>query len=54
MSIRATSAPLRRPFIAATAEFVAGKSSPRDYLELYVATIESLEPRIGAFVAGSL
>ncbi len=47
---RATPEPTRRPFIAATAEFAAGRDTPRDYLERCLAQIEALEPKIGAFV----
>jgi Asp-tRNA(Asn)/Glu-tRNA(Gln) amidotransferase A subunit family amidase len=54
MTNRATPNPTRRPFIAATADFAAGRSTPRDYPELCLATIEALEPKIGAFVALNL
>jgi len=47
---RATPNPTRRPFIAATAEFAAGRDTPRDYLERCLAAIEALEPKIRAFV----
>lgn len=46
----ATPHPTRRPFIAATADFASGRTSPRDYLEQCLAQIDALEPKIGAFV----
>jgi Asp-tRNA(Asn)/Glu-tRNA(Gln) amidotransferase A subunit family amidase len=51
---RATPVPTRRPFVAATPDFAAGKATPRDYLERCIAEIEALEPKIGAFVTLNL
>jgi Asp-tRNA(Asn)/Glu-tRNA(Gln) amidotransferase A subunit family amidase len=42
--------PVLRPYLPATADFAAGKDSPRDYLERCLAALEAWEPRIGAFV----
>ena len=50
----ATPNPTRRPFHSATADFAAGKDTPRAYLERCLATIAELEPKIGAFVALNL
>ena len=47
---RATPNPTRRPFIAATADFAAGRDTPREYLERCLEAIDALEPRVGAFV----
>ena len=43
--------PVRRPFLAATADFAAGRDTPRAYLERCLERIDELEPSIGAFVA---
>jgi Asp-tRNA(Asn)/Glu-tRNA(Gln) amidotransferase A subunit family amidase len=43
--------PIRRPFIATTPEFAAGRDTPRDYLERCLEAISTLDPSIGAFVA---
>jgi len=43
--------PTRAPFQAATADFAAGKDSPREFLERCLGQIHALEPRVGAFVA---
>lgn len=51
---RATPSPTLRPFIARTADFAAKRTTPRAYLELCLAEIEALEPRIGAFVSLNL
>src|ERR1700722_17279416 len=51
---RATPSPTRRPFIARTTDFAAKRTTPRVYLELCLAEIEALEPRIGAFVSLNL
>lgn len=39
------------PFHSRTAEFRAGSDTPSAYLEPRLATIERLEPGIGAFVS---
>jgi Asp-tRNA(Asn)/Glu-tRNA(Gln) amidotransferase A subunit family amidase len=44
----------RRPFHAATADFAAGRDTPRAYLERCLERIAELEPKIGAFVALNL
>jgi Asp-tRNA(Asn)/Glu-tRNA(Gln) amidotransferase A subunit family amidase len=46
----ATPNPTRRPFIAQSAGFAAGRQTPREYLEACLARIAELEPKIGAFV----
>ncbi|MEE8333437.1 MAG: amidase [Alphaproteobacteria bacterium] len=43
--------PQSRSFLAETENFRNGGGSPRDFLERCIATIEALEPRIGAFVS---
>ena len=50
----ATPHPTRRPFYTATADFAAGRDTPRAYLERCLETIAALEPMIGAFVALNL
>jgi Asp-tRNA(Asn)/Glu-tRNA(Gln) amidotransferase A subunit family amidase len=42
--------PELRPYFSATADFAAGKFSPRDFLEACLARIDALEPKVGAFV----
>jgi Asp-tRNA(Asn)/Glu-tRNA(Gln) amidotransferase A subunit family amidase len=42
--------PTRRPFQASTADFAAGKDSPRAYFERCFARIAELDPKVGAFV----
>src|ERR1700721_4234610 len=37
-------------FATATADFTAGKDTPRDFLERCLAHIEKFEPAVGAFV----
>ena len=46
--------PRMRPFLPATADFVSGKNSPRDFLERCIAELEAWEPKIGAFVTLNL
>ena len=46
--------PVRRPFLAATPDFAAGRDTPRAYLERCLERIDELEPSISAFVALSL
>jgi Asp-tRNA(Asn)/Glu-tRNA(Gln) amidotransferase A subunit family amidase len=44
------SAPRMRPYLAQTPRFTSGAESPRDFLEACLATLEALEPKVGAFV----
>ena len=46
--------PVLGPYLPATADFAAGKDSPRDFLERCVAALDAWEPRIGAFVTVNL
>jgi Asp-tRNA(Asn)/Glu-tRNA(Gln) amidotransferase A subunit family amidase len=46
--------PQMQPFLPATAAFLNGKDSPRDFLERCIATLDAWEPKIGAFVALNL
>jgi Asp-tRNA(Asn)/Glu-tRNA(Gln) amidotransferase A subunit family amidase len=46
--------PRMQPFLPATADFVSGKDSPRDFLERSIADLDAWEPKIGAFVALNL
>jgi Asp-tRNA(Asn)/Glu-tRNA(Gln) amidotransferase A subunit family amidase len=46
--------PVRRPFLAATPDFAAGRDTPRAYLERCLERIDELEPSIAAFVALNL
>jgi Asp-tRNA(Asn)/Glu-tRNA(Gln) amidotransferase A subunit family amidase len=46
--------PRMQPFLPATADFVSGKDSPREFLERCVAQIDAWEPKIGAFVTLNL
>jgi Asp-tRNA(Asn)/Glu-tRNA(Gln) amidotransferase A subunit family amidase len=46
--------PRMRPFLPATADFVSGKDSPREFLERCIAQLDAWEPKIGAFVALNL
>jgi Asp-tRNA(Asn)/Glu-tRNA(Gln) amidotransferase A subunit family amidase len=50
----ATSTPVMRPFLPATARFRAGQETPRDFLERCLADLERWEPKIGAFVSLNL
>ena len=42
--------PRMQPFLPATAGFVSGKNSPREFLERCIAALDAWEPKIGAFV----
>ncbi|MGB8631680.1 MAG: amidase [Xanthobacteraceae bacterium] len=42
--------PALRPYLAVTLAFASGTMTPRQFLERSLALLESLEPRIGAFV----
>src|SRR5215468_1123413 len=46
--------PVLHPYLPATADFTAGRDSPRDFLERCVAALDAWEPRIGAFVTINL
>ena len=46
--------PRMRPFLPATADFVSGKDSPRQFLERCIADLDAWEPKIGAFVTLNL
>ena len=46
--------PRMRPFLPATAHFVGGKNSPREFLERCIAQLDAWEPKIGAFVTLNL
>src|SRR5271170_471878 len=46
--------PRMRPFLPATADFVSGKDSPRQFLERCIAQLDAWEPKIGAFVTLNL
>src|SRR5256886_2715304 len=39
-----------KPYLSATAHFASGTATPRDFLELCLADLAALEPKIGAFV----
>src|SRR4051812_41050711 len=39
-----------RPYLPATAEFAAGKDSPRAFLDRCLAAIDAAETQVGAFV----
>ena len=54
MNASDASTPVLRPFLPATADFAAGKDSPREFLERCLAALETWESRIGAFVALNL
>jgi Asp-tRNA(Asn)/Glu-tRNA(Gln) amidotransferase A subunit family amidase len=43
-----------RPYLPHTADFAAGRGSPRDFLERCLADLATWEPKIGAFVALNL
>ena len=45
--------PKMRPFVSQTERFASGAESPRDYLEACLATVDTWEPKVGAFVATS-
>src|ERR1700681_4063825 len=46
--------PVLRPYLPATADFAAGRDSPRDFLERCLAALDAWEPKIGAFVTLNL
>ena len=46
--------PVLRPYLPATADFAAGRDSPREFLERCLAALGTWEPRIGAFVTLNL
>ena len=46
--------PRMQPFLPATADFVSGKDSPREFLERCIAQLDAWEPKIGAFVTLNL
>ncbi len=46
--------PRMQPFLTATADFVSGRDSPRQFLERCIAQLEAWEPKIGAFVTLNL
>ena len=46
--------PHMQPFLPATADFVSGKNSAREFLERCIVHLEAWEPKIGAFVALNL
>ena len=54
MNAPETNIPTLRPYLPATANFAAGKDSPREFLERAIATLEAWEPKIGAFVTLNL
>jgi Asp-tRNA(Asn)/Glu-tRNA(Gln) amidotransferase A subunit family amidase len=54
MNASDATSPVLRPYLPATANFAAGKDSPREYLERCIAALEAWEPRIGAFVTLNL
>jgi Asp-tRNA(Asn)/Glu-tRNA(Gln) amidotransferase A subunit family amidase len=54
MNARDAITPLMRPFLPATANFVSGTDSPREFLERCIAELDAWEPRIGAFVTVNL
>jgi Asp-tRNA(Asn)/Glu-tRNA(Gln) amidotransferase A subunit family amidase len=54
MNASDATSPVLRPYLPATADFAAGKDSPREYLERCIAALEAWEPRIGAFVTLNL
>ncbi len=45
---------MRRPFYPATADFVSGTDSPREFLERCIAELDAWEPKIWAFVTVNL
>src|SRR6202521_1359632 len=42
--------PAMRPYLPATADFAAGRDSPRRFLERCLAALDAWEPKVGAFV----
>ena len=49
-----TTRPARRPFLAATQQFAAGTSTPRDFLESCLVEFANREKEVGAFVRFSI
>ena len=54
MNERDVITPQMRPFYPATADFVSGTDSPREFLERCIAELDAWEPKIGAFVTVNL
>jgi Asp-tRNA(Asn)/Glu-tRNA(Gln) amidotransferase A subunit family amidase len=50
MNARDVITPPMRPFLPATADFVGGTDSPREFLKRCIAELDTWEPKIGAFV----
>src|SRR3984893_6835673 len=46
--------PAMRPYLPATADFAAGRDSPRRFLERCLTALEAWEPKVGAFVTLTL
>ena len=46
--------PVMRPYLAETAGFASGKTTPRDFLERCLGDLAAWEPKIGAFVSLNL
>src|ERR1700730_6025269 len=46
--------PAMRPYLPATADFAAGRDSPRRFLERCLTALEAWEPKVGAFVTLNL
>src|SRR5258707_14299988 len=46
--------PAMRPYLPATAKFISGEDSPRAFLERCLASLDTSEPAIGAFVTLNL
>lgn len=54
MKARDAITPMMRPFLPATAAFVSGIDTPREFLERCIAELDAWEPKIGAFVTVNL
>ena len=54
MNAREVITPLMRPFFPATAAFVTGTDTPREFLERCIAELDAWEAKIGAFVTVNL
>jgi hypothetical protein len=54
MNERDVITPQMRPFLPATADFVTGTDSPREFLERCIAQLNAWEPKVGAFVTVNL
>jgi Asp-tRNA(Asn)/Glu-tRNA(Gln) amidotransferase A subunit family amidase len=46
--------PAMRPYLPATADFAAGRDSPRRFLERCLTALDAWEPKVGAFVTLNL